>query len=230
MAPVRRTGKNLDMTVCTHCGKEIAEQRTSCPSCGTSLLENQISSEATTDPILPAQKNTKTFPFDSLYEEYIPQLAPIYERNYTARPANAAPVDTPAQKAPAREQEIASTAIPTESVPTPAPLPFTRRFFHVNTRVPLIVEVLLSLFTGIFGVGWLLIGKKRTGTFLLVSSLIFYLPLLLISYPLAYFSYGLSLLCTGPFTIGAVLLNAFILHKTMQRKLLRERQSPVFLA
>ncbi len=195
-------------------------------------MENHISSEAMTDPILPAQKNTKAFPFDSLYEEYIPQLAPIYERNYAARPANPSPVDTPAQKAPAREQEKASTSIPAESVPipAPAPLPFIRRFFHVNTRVPLIVEVLLSLFTGIFGVGWLLIGKKRTGTFLLVSSLIFYLPLLLISYPLAYFSYGLSLLCTGPFTIGAVLLNAFILHKTMQRKLLRERQSPVFLA
>ena len=71
---------------------------------------------------------------------------------------------------------------------------------------------------GIFGVGWLLIGKKRTGTFLLVTSLIFYAPLLIVSYALAYSSYGLSILCTGPFITGAVALNAFILHKTMQYK------------
>lgn len=219
MEPARRSGKNLDMTLCTQCGKEIAEERTDCPSCGTPLSENHISSEAMTDSILPARKNNKTFPFDSLYEEYIPQLAPIYERNYAARPTN--PVDTSSQKVSAGEQEKASTSIPNDSVPTPTPTPitFTERFFHVNSNAPLIVEVLLSLFTGIFGVGWLLIGKKRTGTILLTSSLIFYLPLLILSYGLAYFSYGLSLLCTGPFTIAAVLLNAFILHKTRRRNI-----------
>jgi predicted nucleic acid-binding Zn-ribbon protein len=205
------------MTVCTRCGKEIAEQRTNCPSCGTSLFENQVSSEAITDPTLPAQQKTKTFPFDSLYEEYIPQLAPIYERNYAARPLYS--IDTSSQKASAGEQEKASTAIPTDSTPgSPAPITFTDRFFHVNTNAPLIVEILLSLFMGIFGAGWLFIGRKRTGTLLLAISLIFYLPLLILSYGLAYFSDGLSILCTGPFTLAAVLLNAFLLHKTMQRK------------
>ena len=158
-----------------------------------------------TGSTLPARKNAKTFPFDSLYVEYIPQLAPLYERNYAAHPTN--PVDASSQKA--------SAAISNDSVPTP--VTFTERFFHVNTNAPLIVEVLLSLFTGIFGVGWLLIGKKRTGTFLLAISLIFYLPLLIISYGLAFFSYGLSILCTGPFTFAVVLLNTFMLHKTMQR-------------
>ncbi len=195
------------MTVCTHCGKEIMEQRTSCPSCGIALFENQISSETIANSALPVQKNTKTFPFDSLYEEYIPQLAPLYERNYAARPIK--PPDTSSQKT--------SAAIPNDSIPTP--LTFTERFFHVNTNAPLIIEVLLSLFTGIFGVGWLLIGKKRAGTLLLATSLIFYLPLLILSYVLAYFSYGLSILCTGPFAIAAVLLNAFLLHRTIQRKM-----------
>jgi hypothetical protein len=161
-----------------------------------------------TGSILPVQKNTKTFPFDSQYVEYIPQVAPLYERNYAARPPN--PVDTSSQKA--------SAATPNNSEPTP--VTFTERFFHVNSNAPLIVEVLLSLFTGIFGVGWLLIGKKRAGTLLLAASLIFYLPLLILSYTLAYFSYGLSILCTGPFTIAAVLLNGFLLRKTMQRKIL----------
>ena len=81
------------------------------------------------------------------------------------------------------------------------------------------IEIVLSLFTGIFGVGWLLIGKKRTGTFLLVASLVFYAPLLIISYALAYFSYGLSILCTGPLIVGAVALNAFLLHKAWQGKM-----------
>jgi hypothetical protein len=208
------------MTLCTQCGKEIAEERANCPSCGTSLSENHIGSEAMPGSILPVQKNKKTFPFDSLYEEYIPQLAPIYERNYAARPTK--PVDTSSQEVSAGEQEKASTSIPNDSgMPAPArtPITFTERFFRVNSNAPLIVEVLLSLFTGIFGVGWLLIGNKRTGTLLLATSLIFYLPLLILSYGLAYFSYGLSLLCTGPFTIAAILLNAFMLHKTMQRNI-----------
>ena len=161
---------------------------------------------------LPARKSAKTSPFDALYEEYIPQLAPLYERNYMARPIK--PV--PSQKAAEGKQEKASASIPNDNLPTT----ITGPFFRANTSTPLLIEVLLSLFTGIFGVGWLLIGKKRTGTFLLATSLIFYLPLLILSYGLAYFSYGLSILCTGPFAIAAILLNAFLLRKTMQRHII----------
>ena len=218
-----RTGKYLDMIVCTHCGKEIAEPRTSCPSCGTSLAGTQVNpgTEAMTGPILPVGKSAKPSPFDSLYEEYIPQLGPIYDRNYAARPVHRA--DTTSQKAPVGEQEKAYEATPIDIPPdVPAPLTFRERFFPINTKRSLLLEVLLSLCVGIFGIGWLLIGKKRAGTFLLVTSLIFYVPLLIISYALAYFSYGLSILCTGPFVMGAVVLNAFMLHKTTQYKI-RER-------
>lgn len=206
------------MIVCAHCGEVIEEQRTSCPSCGTSLPGAQIGpgTEAMTGQIAPGEKSTKPFPFDSLFEEYIPQLAPIYDRNYAARPAPR--VETALPKAPAATQEKASSAAPVDTPPAIlAPLTFRERFFSIKTGRSLLVEVVLSLFLGIFGIGWLLIGKKRTGTFLLVSSLIFYAPLLVISYALAYSSYGLSILCTGPFITGAVALNAFILHKTMQR-------------
>ena len=207
------------MFVCTHCGKVFAEQRTSCPSCGTALPEAQISpgTEAMTGPIAPREKSTKPFPFDPLYEEYIPQLAPIYDRNYAARSAH--PVETASQKAPAVTQEKAPSAAPIDNPPAiPAPLTFRERFFPITTKRSLLVEMVLSLMLGIFGVGWLLIGKKRTGTFLLITSLIFYAPLLIVSYALAYSSYGLSILCTGPFIIGAVALNAFILYKTTQYK------------
>ena len=165
------------------------------------------------DPILPLQKRTNTFPFDSLYEEYIPQLAPIYERNYAARSARL--VDGSVTEVSSTEQAKDSTGTP--AFHPKATTTFTQRFFLVNTRVPLILEIVFSLFIGLFGVGWLLIGKKRTGTILLIGSLLFYLPLLIISYGMAYFSYGLSILCTGPFVVGAVLLNAFMLHKSTQR-------------
>lgn len=206
--------KNLVMTVCTRCGKEIPEHRTYCPSCGSSLFETQASSEASTgtDSILPTRKKTNAFPFDLLYKEYTPDLEPLYERNYAARPTNLS--NTPTQEAPPEKQEKATKAKTIDSS-HPAES-FTRRFFRANPKTLLFIEVVLSLFTGIFGVGWLLLGKKRTGTLLLVSSVLFYLPLLIISYGLAYFSFGLSLLCTGPLAIGAVLLNAFMLHKSIQ--------------
>jgi hypothetical protein len=170
-----------------------------------------------TGPIVPVEKNTKRLPFGSLYEEYIPRLAPISDRNYAARSAH--PVGTASPKAPGGSQEKASSATPVDNSPgVPTPLTFWERFFPINSRRPLMIEIVLSLFTGIFGVGWLLIGKKRTGTFLLVASLVFYAPLLIISYALAYFSYGLSILCTGPLIVGAVALNAFLLHKAVQYK------------
>ena len=220
------------MIVCTRCGKEFAEKRTTCPSCGTSLAEAQASSgtESLTRPIAPSEKSAKPSPFDSLFEEYIPQLAPIYDRNYAAKPAP--PVDSTSPKAPAVVQEKAPGTTPHDTPPTiPTPPTFRERFFSTNTKTVLLIEIALSLFTGIFGVGWLLTGKKRTGTILLVASLIFYAPLLIVSYALAYSSFGLSLLCTGPFITGAVALNAFILHKTMQytqRKMRRRPERPLY--
>ena len=209
------------MTTCERCGQEIPEHETICPSCGMPLAETRASSQPTTDPLLAAQKKPGALPFDSLYEDYVPRLAPTYDRNYAARPAN--PAEAPAQEVSSTEQEKASTAPPTTSASSPdsATTFITRlpRFSQSNTTTPLIIEVLLSLFMGIFGVGWLLVGEKRTGTLLLVGSVIFYLPLLIISYALAYFSLGLSVLCTGPVAVGAVLLNAFMLRKTILRKI-----------
>lgn len=171
--------------------------------------------ETKAGPITPGKKSTKLLPFDSLLEEYIPQPAPIYDRNYAARPVR--PVATPLQTPEVEQDKTSSTASVNYPDDVPAPRTFAERFFPIDTKRSLMLEVILSLFTGIFGVGWLLIGKKRTGIFLLVTSLIFFAPLLIVSYALAYSSYGISILCTGPFIVGAVALNAFILHTTMQR-------------
>ena len=219
------------MIVCRQCGKEITEQTASCPSCGTSLtgMQANAGTEAMSGPIMPAGKSATPSPFDALYEKYIPQLAPIYDRNYAARharPAERAETTSAGTSDGGQEQEQASEATAIDTPPdVAAPLTFRERFFPIDTKRSLALEVLLSLVTGIFGVGWLLIGKKRTGTLLLVSSLIFYVPLLIVSYVLAYFSYGLSFLCTGPFIAGAVVLNAFMLRKTMRYTMLERSLS-----
>lgn len=185
-----------------------------CPSCGSTVLEDQGNGEAASQASTPARHKTDPLPFDSLYQEYIPQSVPIYERNYAARPVQQN--DPFSQKAsPTNPQDISSATSAYSPHPTPA---FSARFIHTSSNLPLIVEALLSLLLGVFGIGWLLIGETVTGILLLIGSAIFYLPLLVISYVLAYFSFGLSVLCTGPLALGAVFLNAFMLNKTLKRK------------
>ncbi|HLX58629.1 MAG TPA: zinc-ribbon domain-containing protein [Ktedonobacteraceae bacterium] len=202
------------MTICEHCGKELLEHVTICPSCGAPVGEERTSSESSTQASIHAQHKTNPLPFDSLYEDYIPSSAPIYERNYAAHPPYQ---DYPlSQKATPTDPDMATSAAPAHSsYPATA---LSARIFNVNTNISLIIEVLLSLLMGIFGVGWLLIGETLTGVLLLIGSVIFYLPLLIISYVLAYFSFGLSILCTGPLAIAAVFLNAFMLNKILKRK------------
>ncbi len=71
---------------------------------------------------------------------------------------------------------------------------------------------------GIFGVGWLIAGEVVIGVILLVCSLFIYLPLLIISIFIAFFTFGFSLFCTGPMVIGAIVLNAILLNNRLKRK------------
>jgi hypothetical protein len=96
--------------------------------------------------------------------------------------------------------------------------PFNVTVLHTNDSTPLIVELLLTIFLGIFGVGWLMAGEVVTGIILLVCSLFIYLPLLIISIFIAFFTLGFSLFCTGPMIIGAIALNAILLNNKLKRK------------
>ena len=74
---------------------------------------------------------------------------------------------------------------------------------------PLIVEVLLSLFLGIYGVGWLMAGESTVGVILLICSFVVYLPgggKLPIPSPLHSRPYG------------TVVLNAVLLNNALKRK------------
>jgi len=89
---------------------------------------------------------------------------------------------------------------------------------NTNNSTPLIVELLLSIFLGIFGVGWLMAGETAVGIILIACSLIIYLPLFILSVFVAFFTFGLSLFCTGPMVIGAIVLNAILLNNKLKRK------------
>ncbi len=80
---------------------------------------------------------------------------------------------------------------------------------------PLIVEVLLSLFLGIYGVGWLMAGESTVGVILLICSFVVYLPTLILG---TIFTLGIGLFCLVPLAIGAVVLNAVLLNNALKRK------------
>src|SRR2546426_558185 len=62
---------------------------------------------------------------------------------------------------------------------------------NTNNSTPLIVELLLSIFLGIYGVGWLMAGETAVGIVLIACSLIIYLPLFILSVFVAFFTFGL---------------------------------------
>lgn len=90
-----------------------------------------------------------------------------------------------------------------------------------NNTTPLVVEVLLSLLLGIYGIGWLMTGETVVGFVLLICSFLLYWPLVIVSLVLAFFTVGLSLLCSGPLIIGAIVFNAVMLNNALKRRTAR---------
>ena len=93
---------------------------------------------------------------------------------------------------------------------------------HVNpgapgpaNTTPVLVEVLLSVFLGLYGVGWLMAGETTTGIILLLCSVFLYLPIVIVG---AILTVGVGLVCLGPLAIVALVLNAIFLNNTLKRK------------
>ncbi len=78
---------------------------------------------------------------------------------------------------------------------------------YKDRSLALILEILPGLF-GILGIGWIYSGKTG-GIFLLIGSVIWTIFFWII----AVFTGFFSLLCTGPISITAVIISAFILNK-----------------
>ena len=84
-----------------------------------------------------------------------------------------------------------------------------------KSNTPVLVEVLLNVFLGIYGVGWLMAGESTTGIILLICSFVLYWPILI---AIIVFTFGLGFFCDAPIWIGAVILNAFLLNSALNRK------------
>ena len=186
------------MTTCERCGNDMPDNLAICPNCGT------VTSKAK-DYISPA---TSYGPNPDNYDSQPPTYAENIQQDYVN--PHPGEYNFPQQNYSYGQLYNAS--------PMYQQAQFSFTVFHLSNNTPLIVELLLSIFLGIFGVGWLMAGEVVIGIILLACSLFIYLPLLIISIFIAFFTFGFSLFCTGPMVIGAIVLNAILLNNKLKRK------------
>ena len=186
------------MTTCERCGDEIPDNITICPNCGTVTLRANDNPPPTTS-------------YGSHSERYTGAPSGYADNTQRVYPG-------PHSQGYRSQQQNNNYGQPYNAPPTHQRATFNVTVLHTNNSTPLIVELLLSIFLGIFGVGWLIAGDVAVGVILLVCSLFIYVPLLIISIFIAFFTFGLSLFCTGPMIIGAIVLNAILLNNRLKRK------------
>ena len=181
------------MMNCESCRGILPDNALVCPNCGaaTSASQPRPQLPSYTPPqqaFMPPQQNYG----------YAPQYGSIPpQQNYSYAPQQA--------------------FMPPQ--PYPPPYPPGVNVTVVNNAnkntTPVLVEVLLSLFLGIYGVGWLMAGETTTGIVLLICSFVIYWPFVIL---LIVFTLGLGLFCVVPLGIGAVILNAVLLNSRLNRK------------
>jgi TM2 domain-containing membrane protein YozV len=186
------------MTTCERCGNDIADNLALCPHCGTVTSKAKESQSPTTSY--------------GVYSDRYYNQPPMYARD------NQPTYISPHSQEYHVQQQIDCYGQSYQSPPMYQQAPFHSTVSNTSNSTPLIVELLLSIFLGIFGIGWLMAGEVVTGIILLVCSLFIYLPLLIISIFIAFFTFGFSLFCTGPMVIGAIILNAILLNNKLKRK------------
>ena len=186
------------MTTCERCGNDIPDNLAICPNCGTAISK--------------AKDNVSPTTSYGTYSDMYYSQSPINVENIQRDHA------TPHQQEYYLQQQIYSYGQSNNTPPIYQQAPFNFTVFNTSNSTPLIVELLLSIFLGIFGIGWLMAGEVVTGIILLICSLFIYLPLLIISIFIAFFTFGFSLFCTGPMVIGAIILKAILLNNRLKRK------------
>lgn len=187
--------------LCKRCRTEIAQNAGVCPVCGA-IVE------------IPT---TNTQP-QSLYEAYASSShnqSAQQPRDYTTSipgkidPMPSArsghpPVVPPYPNAQTYQQDAYNTFTPGASA------------FMVTTKndAALVAEILLSL-VGIFGIGWIMAGKTVIGTIFLVCSVLIYWPIMIVG---TFITFGIGLICLGPFAIVTIILNFILLNSYLNRR------------
>lgn len=202
------------MKTCERCGNKIAEHATICSVCGTVRSQPQASRQPVTNYGQYPQSNFGESPSSmqgqappytiytqpQTYQELSREIFVGYNPHYAYR----------AQQPSPRNGYV----LP----PTNASMPANK------TDSALIAEILLSLF-GIFGIGWLMAGETAIGVILMLGSILFYWPVILLG---AAITEGFGLICLGPLAIGAIILNIVFLSSVLRHKAAKrpDRQRP----
>jgi hypothetical protein len=194
------------MMTCERCGKENPDNIAICPNCGT------VTSAASGKP----QPGTKQGPYPGGGYGNVPPMTEYGQGYAPSQPAY--PPASLNQYQP--QQHNYSYGQPYYGPPMYQPANVNVNVNIVNpnnssSNTPVLVEVLLSLFLGIFGVGWLLAGETTVGVILLICSFLLYWPIMLIG---IIFTLGFGVFCLGPLAIGAIVLNAILLNNRLKRK------------
>ena len=186
---------------CERCGTGLPDNATICPTCGTRT--------STVWPGPGGQRSTS-------YGQYPPggydgpsQQQTPYWQGYGPQPGYVPPQPNygyppPPHGAPPYQYQ---PGINVTLVTNPAP--------PNHDNGPLIVEILLSLLLGIYGVGWLMAGETTVGVILLICTFVLYWPTFILG---AIFTVGLGLFCLVPLAIGAIVLNAVLLNNALKRR------------
>lgn len=200
--------------LCERCGKDISDSAAICPSCGTLTSTASAARPAGQPPTQHGPYSTDT------YDEPISS----YEQGYTPRQDYKQPPQFDYRQPPRSDY-----APPPQSNyqygQSYAPPRFQPGSINVNVynnytpptqknNGALIAEIILSLF-GIFGVGWLISGETTIGVLLLVGSLVLYIPIAILG---IVFTLGFGIVCIGPLSIAAIIINAILLNNALNRK------------
>lgn len=188
------------MMICERCGREMPDTAAICPSCGTaSSAHSRPNFNAPTD-----------------YGQNAPSSSPSYSAYSYNQQQYEQPLYSPLQPG--------SVSLPGYNQPynTPPPLysPVSVNI-HMSTPAPsgntaaVVVEVLLNIFLGIYGVGWLMAGETTAGVILLICSFFLYWPVIIVG---ILFTFGIGLVCLVPLAIGAIILNAILLNNAIKRQ------------
>ncbi len=217
------------MISCERCGTDMPDNMAICPKCGT------ITSSMLGRPQPPTNHGlypTDGPPVADYGQSYPPQ--PGYgqqpQPGYMQQPGYPLQAGYPPQPGYMQQpqpnygygQPYGNPAFPGQVnvniVNAPAPQPLV----GVNvvttsssSNSAVLVEVLLSIFLGIYGVGWLMSGESTVGIVLLICSFVVYWPVLIIG---TIVTLGLGLFCLGPLAIGAIIFNAIMLNNAIKRK------------
>jgi hypothetical protein len=196
------------MITCERCRNQISENVAICPYCGTSTPISQ-----------PVERPPTNYGYQQYQQQsYMPPPQPDYGYGQPQQvympPPQPGYVYVPPQQVYIQQ--------PGYGYPQPMYQPGGVNVTVVNTpntsstsSTPVLVEVLLNIFLGLFGVGWLMAGETTTGVVLLICGYLLYWPLFAV---ISFFTLGIGLLCLVPLHIGLLVLNPILLNNTLKRK------------